>query len=388
MPTKEHMMKTILDKILGRTRVLVKENERAIVLSKGEMLDILGPGEHVLAGRDEDIGIYRHDLTQPVFGSTFEKALFDKLPQVAARHLTVFRTGRHEVALIERDGLPYAVLGPDRKLTVWTDTGPWTASVIDVGSEIGIDPALARRLVQAKKAELMAVHTVADGQAGLLSVDGAFVRVLGSGVHAFWNVGKTLQIKVIDLKRQPIDVAGQEMLTKDRVTIRVNISAEYRVADPVVAASTVKDFQEALYRSLQYAYRKALGNLTLDQILERKASVDEEAATKVRADMAPVGVEVSDIALKDVILPGEMRDILNQVVAAEKQAEANVIRRREETNATRSLLNTAKVMAENPVMLRLKELETLETIAGKVERLTVHNGTNGLMNDLVRLRDA
>ena len=69
------------------------------------------------------------------------------------------------------------------------------------------------------------------------------------------------------------------------------------------------------------------------------------------------------------------------------QAEANVIRRREETNATRSLLNTARVMAENPVMLRLKELEALETIAGKVERLTVHNGTGGLLNDLVKLRD-
>ena len=117
-------------------------------------------------------------------------------------------------------------------------------------------------------------------------------------------------------------------------------------------------------------------------------TVDEEAAAKVRADMAEIGVEVCDISLKDVILPGEMREILNQVVSAEKQAEANIIRRREETNATRSLLNTAKVMAENPVMLRLKELEALETIAGKVERLTVHNGTGGLLNDLVKLRDS
>ncbi|RUX46705.1 hypothetical protein EOA33_20450 [Mesorhizobium sp. M4A.F.Ca.ET.050.02.1.1] len=113
-----------------------------------------------------------------------------------------------------------------------------------------------------------------------------------------------------------------------------------------------------------------------------------DEAGYLSADMAEIGVEVSDIALKDVILPGEMREILNQVVSAEKQAEANVIRRREETNATRSLLNTAKVMAENPVMLRLKELEALEAIAGKVERLTVHNGTGGLLNDLVKLRDS
>ncbi|TIO38510.1 MAG: slipin family protein, partial [Mesorhizobium sp.] len=143
----------------------------------------------------------------------------------------------------------------------------------------------------------------------------------------------------------------------------------------------------ALYRALQYAFRKTLGALTLDQILDKKITVDEEAAAKVRSDMAAIGLEVSDIALKDVILPGEMREILNQVVSAEKQAEANVIRRREETNATRSLLNTAKVMAENPVMLRLKELEALEAIAGKVERLTVHNGTGGLLNDLVKLRE-
>ena len=96
----------------------------------------------------------------------------------------------------------------------------------------------------------------------------------------------------------------------------------------------------------------------------------------------------ADISIKDVILPGDMRDMLNKVVNAEKEAEANVIRRREETNATRSLLNTAKVMAENPVMLRLKELEALEKIADKVQTLTVHNGTQGLLNDLVSLGSA
>ena len=234
---------------------------------------------------------------------------------------------------------------------------------------------------------MIVVHAIAEGQAGLLFVDGNYVGTLKPGMHGFWTVGETVQVSTVDLKRQSLDVSGQEVLTKDRVTIRVNIAAEYRVVDPIKAVSTVKDYRDALYRALQYAFRKTLGALTLDQILEKKVTVDEEAAEKVRADMAEIGVEVSDIALKDVILPGEMREILNQVVSAEKQAEANVIRRREETNATRSLLNTAKVMAENPVMLRLKELEALETIAGKVERLTVHNGTGGLLNDLVKLRE-
>lgn len=378
---------TILDTVLGRERVLVKENERALTLYKGEIKAVLLPGEHWLANRNQSLEVSRHDLKSPEFVSAYEKALFDKLPDVAARHFTVVRTGRTEVAVIERDGNLHSVQAPDRKLVLWTDAGPWKVTVVGTSADLAIDPAVMRRLGQARKTELMSVHPVVDGQAGLLFIDGVLVRTLAAGVHGFWNVGRMVQIKVVDLKRQSLDVAGQEVLTRDRVTIRVNIAAEYRVVDPVKAVSAVKDFSEALYRALQYAFRKTLGALTLDQILEKKVTVDEEAAAKVRADMAEIGVEVSDIALKDVILPGEMREILNQVVSAEKQAEANVIRRREETNATRSLLNTAKVMAENPVMLRLKELEALETIAGKVERLTVHNGTGGLLNDLVKLRD-
>lgn len=380
-------MTSILEKILGRKRVLLKENERAIVLHKGEILGIYGAGEHWLPNRRNTLDVFVHDLGMPALVSAFEKPLFDKLPQEAARHLTVFRTGKTEVAVVERDSAVHAIVAPDRKMVVWTDAGPWKATTVDVGTHLAVEPELLRRLTQTGKANLVSVHTVQDGQAGLLFVDGALAATLQPGVHGFWNVGRVVQMKVVDLKRQSLDVTGQEVLTRDRVTIRINISAEYRVVDPVKAVASVKDFTEMMYRALQYAFRKALGTLTLDQILEKKVTVDADAAEKVRADMAEIGVEVSDIALKDVILPGDMREILNQVVAAEKQAEANVIRRREETNATRSLLNTAKVMAENPVMLRLKELEALEAIAGKVERLTVHNGTGGLLNDLVKLRD-
>ena len=235
-------------------------------------------------------------------------------------------------------------------------------------------------------AGFMAVE-VTEGHVGMLSVDGVFMGQLAPGTHAFWKLGRNVVVRQIDTRTRTHEVTGQEILTKDRVTIRVNLTAGFRVVDPVKAATSVKDFEEALHRALQLAFRKTLGVVTLDRLLAEKVSVDAGAAEKVRAEMAGIGIEVGEIALKDVVLPGEMREILNQVVAAEKLAEANVIRRREETNATRSLLNTAKVMAEHPVMLRLKELEALESIAGKVERLTVHNGTEGLMTDIVRLRD-
>lgn len=380
-------MTTFLDKIRGRTRVVISETERALHLYKGELQGILGPGEHSLKNGRGSLVIERQSLATPQFRSAYEKALFDKLPEVAEKHLTVVRTNPGEVAIVERDDRIHVVLGPDERQVFWTDAGPWTWQVIDTEAEPELPQKLMRRLGDARQTQQFVIVPVTDGSVALLSMDGVMTRVLDAGIHAFWKAGRTVTQRVVDLKRQSLDVTGQEVLTLDRVTIRINLSADYRVVDPVKAATEVKDFTDTLYRALQLVFRKQLGALKLDQILERKGEVNAEATGKIKADMAEIGIEVSDIVLKDVILPGEMRDILNMVVTAEKEAEANVIRRREETNATRSLLNTAKVMAENPVMLRLKELEALESIADKVDRLTVHNGTSGLMNDLVRLRD-
>eukprot|EP00903_Cladosiphon_okamuranus_P002037 g2035.t1 len=380
-------MTTFLDKIRGRTRVIISETERALHICKGELQGILGPGEHSLQNGRGTLVIERHTLAMPTFRSAYEKALFDKLPEVAEEHLTVVQTRPGEVAIVERDDRIHTVLGPDQRLVLWTDAGPWTFTTVDTEAEPALSQKLMRRLGEAKQAQQFIIVPVTEGSVALLFTDGVLTKVLEAGVHAFWKAGRIITQKVIDLKRQALDVTGQEVLTLDRVTIRINLSAEYRVVDPVKAATEVKDFTDTLYRALQVVFRKQLGALKLDQILERKGEVNAEAAEKIRTDMAAIGVEISDIILKDVVLPGEMREILNKVVTAEKEAEANVIRRREETNATRSLLNTAKVMAENPVMLRLKELEALEAIAGKVDKLTVHNGTGGLMNDLVRLRD-
>ena len=97
------------------------------------------------------------------------------------------------------------------------------------------------------------------------------------------------------------------------------------------------------------------------------------------------GIDVRSVGVKDVILPGDMKDILNQVVATEKAAQANVIKRREETAATRSLLNTARLMDENPTLLRLKELEVLEKVTEKVDKMTAFGGLDGVLKDTVRI---
>ena len=125
---------------------------------------------------------------------------------------------------------------------------------------------------------------------------------------------------------------------------------------------------------------------TLDELLGDKASLDADIFAYVRGRVSELGLEVLGVGVKDVILPGEMKTILNSVVQAEKAAQANVIRRREETAATRSLLNTARLMEENPTLLRLKELETLEKVTEKIDKLTVFGGLDGVLNELVSLK--
>ena len=141
-----------------------------------------------------------------------------------------------------------------------------------------------------------------------------------------------------------------------------------------------------LYRELQFALRAAVGTRTLDELLENKTVIDEVVTAHMAAKLQPYGMQLESVGVKDIVLPGEMKTILARVVEAEKAAQANVIRRREETAATRSLLNTAKVMEGNPIALRMKELETLERVAERIDKISVFGGLDGVLNNLIKIR--
>jgi regulator of protease activity HflC (stomatin/prohibitin superfamily) len=153
--------------------------------------------------------------------------------------------------------------------------------------------------------------------------------------------------------------------------------------------NAVPDVDAWLYRLVQFAIREAVASRTLDEVLSAKNALDAELRAFVRERMAETGIEVTELGVKDVILPGEIRELVNKVVEAERTAKANLIRRQEETAATRSLLNTAKLMEENP-LLRLKELESIERLVEKVGRIDLHAGDgagfDALLTKLVRLK--
>jgi len=227
---------------------------------------------------------------------------------------------------------------------------------------------------------------VPAGQCALLTIDGKVDRLLQAGSHAFWKFGRSIAVELVDLRLQAVEVSGQDIMTRDKVSLRLNLSATYRHTDVLRAFAQLQKPAEHLYRELQFALRAAVGTRTLDELLENKTVIDDVVTAHMAAKLQPFGMVVESVGVKDIVLPGEMKAILTQVVQAEKQAQANVIRRREETAATRSLLNTAKVMEDNPVALRMKELETLERVAERIDKISVFGGLDQVLNGLVKMR--
>ncbi|MDP6705892.1 MAG: SPFH domain-containing protein [Alphaproteobacteria bacterium] len=129
-----------------------------------------------------------------------------------------------------------------------------------------------------------------------------------------------------------------------------------------------------------------VGTRSLDEVLGDKQGSNAAIGELLLAGLAGAGLEVATVGVKDIILPGDVREMVNRVIEAEKSAKANVIERREETAATRSLLNTAKLMEDNPILLRLKELEALEKVSKKIGNVIVGNGMDGVIDDVVRIR--
>jgi len=188
----------------------------------------------------------------------------------------------------------------------------------------------------------------------------------------------------IDLREQLIDITGQDVMTADKVTLRMNASFGYQVIDAEKMAQTVEDIQQALYRETQLALRNVVGHRELEQFLSDKNEISAEAEQMLKSRAESFGVKVLSFGIRDVILPGEMKELLNKVTEAKKAAEANLIVRREETAAMRSQVNTAKLLENNPTLMRLRELEVLEKIveSGKLQIIV---GEKGLADRVVNL---
>jgi regulator of protease activity HflC (stomatin/prohibitin superfamily) len=404
-------------------RVTVKKNERGILLRNGDFERVLQPGTHWLFAGFDVLAVELFALSQPAFTHALADYLMAKEPRVVEAEFVRVELTETQVGLRTENGALVEVLAPATRRLYWKGIVDVKVEVIDIHAPVSPQPpaadvpprgtsqglgaarrpcaaevpaAIVARLVQTQLrqravtglAGVLQVQVPEHG-AGILWIDGKVERLLNAGSYAFWKFNRNVSVELVDLRLQAIEVTGQEILTRDKVSLRLNLSATWRFqtpADVLRAYTQLAKPADHLYRELQFGLRAAVGTRTLDELLENKTVIDEVVTAQVKSKLADYGLQLDGVGVKDIVLPGEMKTILAQVVEAGKSAEANVIRRREETAATRSLLNTAKVMEDNPVALRLKELETLERVAERIDKISVFGGLDQVLNGLVKLR--
>lgn len=247
-----------------------------------------------------------------------------------------------------------------------------------------MEKALPRHYLDLMPVKYYKKVTIKDGEIGLLYFDQHFEKRLEQGTYYFWNYGKEVSCKIFNMKIQQLEISGQEILTADKVTVRLNVNCTYRITDPERLVQTIDGASAQLYSFAQLILREYVGRFRLDELLAQKEEIAHSILAQMQQHQQDYCVELISAGIKDIILPGEIRDIMNTVLIAEKKAQANVIMRREEVASTRSLLNTAKLMDENRTLLKLKEMEYLEKICDKVGNISL-NGGRGILEQLGEL---
>lgn len=379
-----------LDKPLQK--YTVKANERLLITERNRLMRVLGEGDYVLLLGEEHKALFA-DTGIPVYENTAQLAQWAaQNPELAAAHWQRVEAGENELLLWSQNGKLQNLIRPKEAAWFWREAAqPYEIQRIDLSQGLAIDADTVKQLQNINfgghPVFKNAVHTVnvPEHHQSLVYIDNVQQPPLTQGRYHYWLVNQTVGSQVADLRLQTCEVSGQELLTEDKVTVRANVVCNYRITDAPKWFAQHQSPEEYLYRELQFAIRALIGSKSMDTLLADKQGLDTELTALIRAKV-PQGTEIDSAGVKDIILPGEIRSILTRVVEAEKSAQANNIRRREETAATRSLLNTARVMEENPTALRLKELETLEKVTEKIDKISVYGGLDGVLKGLINIQ--
>ena len=313
-------------------RLTVKDGERALLTRNGRLERVLEPGRHRLFDPRNELTAEVFNVVRAEFPAERYAVLRAARPDIAAELFEMVETRANEIAIVSLDGRPMQVMVPWQARAFWKVATSVDVECIDVAS----DPRISARhlaMIERTRSAFVTEAVVENHEAGLLYVEGRLVERLAPGRHAFWTVGRKIEVKHLDLRPQAVEIAAQEMLTKDRIALRVTLTAFRRIVDPERVVATVPDVDAWLYRLVQFAIREAVAGRTLDEVLSAKATLDAELRDYVRARIADSGVEVTELGVKDVILPGEIRELVNKVVEAERVAKANLIRRGEPRDA-------------------------------------------------------
>ncbi|MFY0483028.1 slipin family protein [Flavobacterium sp. PLA-1-15] len=351
-------------------KVRINAYQVGLVFENKKLVNVLEEGSFWILG-NKDVMVFERKQS---FVAPIELNIMLQNEALASL-LEVVEVADNEIALYFVNGIFKEVLTTGR-YAFWKGYAKNEFVKADL-SKVYITEQIAMVLLENAKVRMFVRRfNVANSDKGLLFVNGTFVKELAAGTYYFWNNAISIEVKTADMRQQQLEISGQELLTKDKAGLRINFFVSYQVKDIVKALVENKDYEKQLYVLMQLALRAFVGGFTLDELLNRKDAVAQEILEHVSGKINALGLAVADAGIRDIILPGDMKEIMNQVLVAEKKAQANSIMRREETASTRSLLNTAKLMEENEMLWKLKEMEYVEKIADRIGEITISGSGN------------
>lgn len=165
---------------------------------------------------------------------------------------------------------------------------------------------------------------IKDTHRGLWYEDGALTKVLEAGRYKiplrrwyFFEPKPRIEVLVVDMRERDLTIKGQEILTADKVALRVSIIVQFRVVDPKLALHAVEKYEDRLYGDVQLAARRSLASMTLEEILTNRNRLSEDILRDVKNTAASYGVIIQRADVKDLVFPGNLQEIMNKVLAAE-----------------------------------------------------------------------
>ncbi len=222
---------------------------------------------------------------------------------------------------------------------------------------------------------------IKDTHRGLYYEDGKLTKILEAGRYKIpprkqWlKELPTVECMLVDVRERELTIKGQEILTADKVAIRVSILVQFRVTDPKAAIHTVDSFEDRLYSDVQLAARRSLASMTLEEILTNRNRLSEDILSDVTESANGYGVAIRRADVKDLIFPGNLQEIMNRVLAAERHSEAQLVEARTRAEVeqieAQSRAETTRLDAEAEAeALRLREQAEAEATRAKVEAET------------------
>ena len=222
--------------------------------------------------------------------------------------------------------------------------------------------AIALAILIGALANLRHAFIVPQGYVGLLYRDGKFVEILQPGRHIRW--GRNVTVDPQDIRKATLQVAAQEVLTADNVSVKFSLMVTYQIVDAIKAAHETQSWQADLYNAAQLALRTVISGVAIEALLTQRNAIDAQLLPLVQPVAEKIGIEVLIVEVKDVILPGDLKRAFAETLKAKQEGHAALERARGETAALRNLANAARVLEDNPALMNLRLVQSITAAQG------------------------